>query len=64
MPHIPPITSSDPCRFCGGRKGHKYREERDGRMIDVWECCWMCEGTGKQTVRVIDDEIPSGVWAG
>lgn len=58
------LEGDDFCRFCGGRRGTTYREERNGRMVDVFEVCWICEGTGRQTVRVIDDELPSGVWAG
>jgi DnaJ-class molecular chaperone len=59
------LTNPDPCRDCGGRKGHRIIEERNGRRVEVWESCFMCEGTGLQTVRVFDeDKLPIGVWAG
>jgi hypothetical protein len=59
------LTNEDPCRYCGGRKGKYEQEERNGRSVQVWEPCFMCDATGLQSVRVFDeDELPIGVWAG
>jgi hypothetical protein len=52
------VDFDDFCRACRGEKGHNSREvsDRTGRMVDVWNPCFHCDGTGKRTVRVIKQE--------
>ena len=47
------IVTDDFCRACRGTKGrHEYDTDSRGRQVRVWEPCFHCRGTGKQTVRV------------
>lgn len=48
----PNLTSDGHCRACNGRGGKWEMEDRNGRQAQVWESCFDCDGTGRQTVLV------------
>lgn len=50
------VDPDDFCRSCKGKGYIRFPEERDGRMRDVFETCFFCDGTGLRSV-IIDRKV-------
>lgn len=48
------ITSDDFCRACRGACGHYETQPAYayGKAAHVWQACWLCGGSGKQSVSI------------
>lgn len=46
------VIPSEHCRACKGRGGDRERVEVGTRMVERFEPCWLCRGSGRQTVRI------------
>lgn len=49
------ITCDDFCRPCRGKGGHYEAQPAYayGSETQVWQPCWLCGGSGKQSVSII-----------
>lgn len=45
------VDPDDFCRSCKGKGGETERTERG---TSIFEPCFMCNGTGRRTVRVLE----------